>query len=126
MRDFAKLKEAFDGAEFFDVPDELNVDAGKGRIEIVLKIKPELFFKVPDRNMTGSSLLNDRHGTLFHFNGVEAAGDWQNLAMAMRCSHDVGVTWTRPEIIEPEHMRQKAIEFIKSNPYGITAESERS
>ena len=30
------------------------------------------------------------------------------------------------EIIEPEHMRQKAIEFIKSNPYGITAESERS
>lgn len=63
----------------------------------------ELFFKVPDRNMTGSSLLNDRHGTLFHFNGVEAAGDWQNLAMAMRRSHDGGVTWTRPEIIEPEH-----------------------
>ena len=30
------------------------------------------------------------------------------------------------EIIEPEHMRQKAIEFIKSNPYGITAEPERS
>ena len=63
----------------------------------------ELFFKVPDRNMTGSSLLNDRHGTLFHFNGVEAAGDWQNLAMAMRRSHDGGITWTRPEIIEPKH-----------------------
>ena len=71
----------------------------------------ELFFKVPDRNMTGSSLLNDRHGTLFHFNGVEAAGDWQNLAMAMRRSHDGGVTWTRPEIIEPEHtMRHQVIQ----------------
>ena len=61
--------------------------------------------------MTGSSLLNDRHGTLFHFNGVEAAGDWQNLAMAMRRSHDGGVTWTRPEIIEPEHtMRHQVIQ----------------
>ena len=71
----------------------------------------ELFFKVPDRNMTGSSLLNDSHGTLFHFNGVEAAGDWQNLAMAMRRSHDGGVTWTRPEIIEPEHtMRHQVIQ----------------
>ena len=71
----------------------------------------ELFFKVPDRNMTGSSLLNDRHGTLFHFNGVEAAGDWQNLAMAMRRSHDGGVTWTRPEIIEPEHtLRHQVIQ----------------
>ena len=71
----------------------------------------ELFFKVPDRNMTGSSLLNDRHGCLFHFNGVEAAGDWQNLAMAMRVSRDNGVTWSRPRIIEAEHtMRHQVIQ----------------
>ena len=71
----------------------------------------ELFFKVPDRNMTGSSLLNDGKGTLYHFNGVEAAGDWQNLALTMRTSRDNGVTWTRPRIIEPEHtMRHQVIQ----------------
>lgn len=63
----------------------------------------KLFFKVPDRNMTGSSLLNDGKGTLYHFNGVEAAGDWQNLALAMRTSHDCGITWSRPRLIEPQH-----------------------
>ena len=71
----------------------------------------ELFFKVPDRNMTGSSLLNDGKGTLYHFNGVEAAGDWQNLALAMRTSHDCGITWSRPRLIEPQHaMRHQVIQ----------------
>lgn len=68
-----------------------------------------LFFKVPDRNMTGSSLLNDGKGTLYHFNGVEAAGDWQNLAMAMRTSKDNGRTWSRPRLIEPEHAKRHQV-----------------
>lgn len=71
--------------------------------------KSSLFFKVPDRNMTGSSLLNDGKGTLYHFNGVEAAGDWQNLMMVMRTSKDNGQTWSRPRIIAPEHTRRHQI-----------------
>ena len=51
------------------------------------------FFRVPDRNLTGSSLLNDGNGTLLHINGMEASGDWQNLAMIARRSHDNGATW---------------------------------
>lgn len=46
MRDFAKLKEAFAAAEYLDVPDDVTVDAGRGRIEVSAKIKPDLFFKV--------------------------------------------------------------------------------
>ncbi len=65
--------------------------------------EPELFFKVPDRNMTGTSIFNDGKGTLYHLNGVEAAGDWQNLIMVMRTSTDNGHTWTAPRIIAPEH-----------------------
>lgn len=65
-----------------------------------------LFFKVPDRNMTGSALLNDGEGTLYHINGVEAAGDWQNLMLVMRTSRDNGATWSRSQIIAPEHAKR--------------------
>lgn len=68
-----------------------------------------LFFKVPDRNMTGSALLNDGKGTLYHINGVEASGDWQNLIMVQRTSTDNGTTWSRPRIITPEHTRRHQV-----------------
>ncbi len=68
-----------------------------------------MFYKVPDRNMTGSSLLNDGKGTLYHFNGVEAAGDWQNLALVMRKSDDNGATWTPTRIIEPRHTKRHQV-----------------
>lgn len=68
-----------------------------------------LFFKVPDRNMTGSALLNDHQGTLYHLNGVEASGDWQNLMMVMRTSRDNGQTWSAPQIIAPEHTKRHQV-----------------
>ena len=68
-----------------------------------------LFFKVPDRNMTGTSLFNNGQGTLYHLNGVEAAGDWQNLMMVMRTSTDNGLTWTRPRIIAAEHAKRHQV-----------------
>jgi len=71
--------------------------------------RSSLFFKVPDRNMTGSALLNDRQGTLYHLNGVEASGDWQNLMMVMRTSRDNGQTWSAPQIIAPEHAKRHQV-----------------
>lgn len=68
-----------------------------------------LFFKVPDRNMTGLALFNDGEGRLYHLNGVEAAGDWQNLAMALRVSTDNGATWSAPRLIAPEHTKRHQI-----------------
>lgn len=68
-----------------------------------------LFFKVPDRNMTGLALLNDGQGTLYHLNGVEAAGDWQNLMMVMRTSRDNGATWSEPRIIAPQHTKRHQV-----------------
>ena len=71
------------------------------------------FFKVPDRNMTGSSLFYDKKGTIYHLNGVEAAGDWQNLAIVMRISKDNGATWAKPILAQPEHaMRHQVIAGI--------------
>ncbi len=65
--------------------------------------KPRLFYHIADRNLTGSSLLNDGNGTLYHINGVESAGRWRNLAMTLRTSIDNGQTWSQPRIIAPEH-----------------------
>lgn len=68
-----------------------------------------LFFKVPDRNMTGLALFNDGAGNLYHINGVEAAGDWQNLIMVQRTSTDNGQTWSAPKIIAPEHTKRHQV-----------------
>jgi formylglycine-generating enzyme required for sulfatase activity len=63
-----------------------------------------LFYKVPDRNMTGSSLFYDKEeNVLYHLNGVEAAGWWRNLAIVMRTSTDNGANWSKGRLIVPEH-----------------------
>jgi hypothetical protein len=60
------------------------------------------FFQVPDRNLTGSALLNDDRGTLYFFNGLSAAQGYRTmLALVMRISRDNGVTWSRPKLINP-------------------------
>ena len=61
------------------------------------------FFKVPDRNMTGSALCRLADGTLLHMNGVANSGDWQNLALCVRRSTDNGATWSKPVLPEPNH-----------------------
>lgn len=94
-----------------------NQENGRGMVVLQSRLKAgasawepaTLFFKVPDRNMTGSSVFNDSQGTLYHFNGVEAAGDWQNLMVVMRTSRDNGYTWTAPRIIAPEHTKRHQV-----------------
>jgi hypothetical protein len=67
------------------------------------------FFKVPDRNMTGSSLLNDERGTLYYLNGLEAGHGWANLALVQRTSTDNGATWSHPRLIVAEHQRRNQV-----------------
>ena len=71
--------------------------------------KPRMFYQIADRNLTGTALLNDHQGTLYHINGVEAAGHWQNLMMTLRTSTDNGQTWSKPRIIAPEHTRRHQV-----------------
>lgn len=65
--------------------------------------KASLFFKVPDRNLTGSALLTLDDGTIMHINGISNAGDWKHLAMAARFSKDNGASWSTPTLIAPDH-----------------------
>lgn len=71
--------------------------------------QPSEFLRVPDRNLTGSSLLNTGDGRLLHINGMEASGDWQNLAMIARESLDNGATWSPLRIIAPEHTKRHQV-----------------
>ena len=94
-------------------------DAESGREMVVLGSRlrkgrsewseAELFFKVPDRNMTGSSLLHLPDGRLMHMNGVSNSGDWQNLAMCVRFSDDNGMTWSAPELAAPGHTKRHQV-----------------
>ena len=78
-----------------------------------------LLYKVPGRNMTGTSLFNNGKGTLYHLNGVEASGDWQNLMMVQRTSTDNGLTWSKARIIAPEHTkRHQVISGTTQTPEG--------
>ncbi|SMC91226.1 Formylglycine-generating enzyme, required for sulfatase activity, contains SUMF1/FGE domain [Pedobacter nyackensis] len=72
--------------------------------------KASLFYKVPDRNMTGSSLFYDKEsGTLFHMNGMSPSGWWKNMALILRSSNDNGATWTKGNIIAPDHSQRHQV-----------------
>ena len=65
--------------------------------------KASSFWDAPDRNDHASALWADEKGTLYHFNGLSAAGTWGSLATIMRTSRDSGATWSRARLIMPEH-----------------------
>ena len=87
-----------------------STDAEAGREMVVLQSRfkngqwepATLFYKVPDRNMTGSALL-PQGNRMLHFQGIGDAGEWKDLALGMRESTDCGYTWSPTELIEPEH-----------------------
>ena len=92
-------------------------DAESGREMVVLGSRfhdgawseAKLFFKVPDRNMTGSALCRLPDGKLLHVNGVGNSGDWQNLAMSVRFSDDNGVTWSASQLVTSHGKRHQVI-----------------
>ena len=87
-----------------------STDAEAGREMVVLCSRfdgtawtpARLFCKVPGRNMTGSALLTLADGTLLHFQGVGDAGEWKDLALALR-RRSPGEPWSPLRYIEPEH-----------------------
>ena len=88
-----------------------STDAESGREMVVLQSTfrygqwspATLFYKVPDRNMTGSAMLTLKDGRILHFQGIGDAGEWKDLALGMRESLDGGFHWSDTELIEPEH-----------------------
>ena len=88
-----------------------STDAEAGREMVVLYSKfkdgawspANNFSKVPDRNMTGSALLTLNNGEILHFQGIGDAGEWKDLALAMRRKSSTLEPWIDYVLIEPEH-----------------------
>jgi formylglycine-generating enzyme required for sulfatase activity len=88
-----------------------STDAEAGRDMVVLKSQfkeekwsPAIpFSKVPDRNMTGSALLTLDNGEILHFQGIGDAGEWKDLALAMRRKPSCYQPWTDYVLIGAEH-----------------------
>jgi formylglycine-generating enzyme len=77
------------------------------------------FFKVPDRNMTGTALFHGGDGLIIHTNGLEASGHWANLALVVRTSVDNGSTWSAPWCGNPNHQpRNQVISGMSQTPQG--------
>ncbi len=65
---------------------------------------PDLFYKVPDRNMHTTSIWWDkRNSRIYHFQGVGVSYGWGDLALFMRISEDNCRTWSKPHWINQEH-----------------------
>jgi len=66
-----------------------------------------LFYKAPDRNMTGSALFCDKKGRLYFFNGISESTHHKDQCMVMATSLDSGRSWTKPKIISSLDARHK-------------------
>ena len=94
-----------------------NEESGREMVVLQSRFHPEtgawepatLFYKVPDRNMTGSALLTLADGRMLHFNGVADSGDWQNLALVLRESLDAGYHWSPSRIVEADHQVRRQV-----------------
>ncbi len=78
------------------------------------------FWDAPDRNDHASALWVDEQGTLYHFNGLSAAGTWGSLATILRTSKDHGTTWSKARLIMPEHgLHHMPIESVLRTRKGV-------
>jgi formylglycine-generating enzyme len=72
-----------------------------------------VFWDAPDRNDHAPALWFNGRDTIYHFNGLSAAATWGNLATIMRTSIDSGATWSKAQIINPEHgLRHMPVESV--------------
>lgn len=78
----------------------------------------DLFYKVPDRNMSTVALLAYGDGRLYHFNGVGLGGTEENLVLVCRVSTDCGVTWSPTRPISTEYASHKPMGAPKVMPDG--------
>jgi len=93
---------------------ELTVLASRLRVGSVSWDPSSEFFKAPEQNMHGSALLYDGDGTLYHFNGMAPRDTkgWASLALLLRTSRDLGVTWTPPRAISTGDRYQRRHQVI--------------
>jgi formylglycine-generating enzyme required for sulfatase activity len=81
------------------------------------------FWDAPDRNDHAPAMWFDVRKTLFHFVGLSTAATYTgNLALVMRTSKNNGATWSKAQLIGPEHReRHMPVESVFRTKEGLIA-----
>lgn len=67
------------------------------------------FYKIADRNMSSTAIVQHLDGRLYHFNGIAMSGTEFHLVSIFRYSEDNGVTWSREQYLNSEYSTNKPI-----------------
>ncbi len=67
------------------------------------------FYKIADRNMSSTAIVQHPNGRLYHFNGIAMSGTEFHLVSIFRYSEDNGVTWSREQYLNSEYSTNKPI-----------------
>lgn len=67
------------------------------------------FYKIADRNMSSTAIVQHPNGRLYHFNGIAMSGTEFHLVSIFRYSEDNGVTWSREQYLSSEYSTNKPI-----------------
>lgn len=67
------------------------------------------FYKIADRNMSSTAIVQHPDGRLYHFNGIAMSGTEFHLVSIFRYSEDNGVTWSREQYLNSEYSTNKPI-----------------
>lgn len=110
MRDYEKLDEFFDGAEYWQKPADVNIDAGTGKLVVSLSPKAEVFYKVLSRECGMD--IEDEYDLLKNMRELskdKEKTDMLRSALEQVDSLGYGVvlpTMNEIELKEPEILRQ--------------------
>ncbi|MHC4572927.1 MAG: SUMF1/EgtB/PvdO family nonheme iron enzyme [Planctomycetota bacterium] len=67
--------------------------------------RAEQFFDTPDRNNVAPSMWFDGDKTIYFWTGVSIGEEYSEMAEVMMTSTDSGATWSRPQLVAPDHVR---------------------
>ncbi len=65
----------------------------------------EQFFDTPDRNNVAPSMWFDGDKTIYFWTGISIGEEYREMAEVMMTSTDSGATWSRPQLVAPDHAR---------------------
>lgn len=116
MQDYNKLDEIFKDCEYMNMPSSVKLDAGKGRVEITLNVKDNLFFNVASEEC-GVKLENDFELLCYLKQLSQGHNRTAKLVNAMKQAEEIGYGVVYPTM---EEMQLEEPELVKQgNLYGV-------
>jgi stage IV sporulation protein A len=116
MRDFIKLKEIFDGAEYLDKAENIQLDMGKGRVSVDISLKADLFYSILSEEC-GDKIDNDFKLLRYVTHLRDAEKQYKKLKNALVEVKEVGYGVVSPSVAEM--VLEEPVMVRQGGQYGI-------